>query len=470
MRIPIFILVATSAGPVWAQSAEVPNTPADTTAVEVVPVEAVTPTPVPTDAVPAPVENAPPIVVPTPATEPAAEAADTEEDALSSGGDEVADDVEAVEEEDDDWDTAGPVDTSVQISGALQASSRATFYDTSVLPDGTVIDDDYQFQLEHTHIKFGGDLSNKLSWEVTPCLTHQNDFSVLNAHFNYKVANEFNITFGRFLLPFGQFNLRSLPGVYSTVSRPLLYQSHEDRMVTFGNLTPRNFIFTPRDDTGVRLTGNRWLGDTVQLSYAAYVTNGLRGNSDNHARFWDDNNDAKQFGGRGSASYNGTKLSAGVGGSYLQNKYEDNPETGTGLDQYAWALDGVLSYSYEPGKKITVRGEYVDTSREIIPTDELLQGDESTQGAYVAVEGDLPASLVKGLSAYYQYDWLSQTTPIAQLNEQFRDNEVAMTRHIVGLSKLLEEHLLVRLEYGVWLTPSGAPDAQRVSAQTIVTF
>ena len=67
-----------------------------------------------------------------------------------------------------------------------------------------------------------------------------------------------------------------------------------------------------RDDLGLLLSGSLWFGrdDVLQLSYSAYATNGLRPESNTMARFWDDNNADKQFGGRRSLSFNGERLSA----------------------------------------------------------------------------------------------------------------------------------------------------------------
>ncbi len=356
------------------------------------------------------------------------------------------------------------------MSGVLASSFRGTLRSAESLPDGTKVEDEVTFQIEHTHVKFSGDLSEKLSWEVMPCLTHMNDFSVVTVNLDYALAKPLHIVLGRFLLPFGQFNLRSMPGTFDTVSRPLLYQSHEDRMIFVKDLTPENFLFTPRDDTGVQLYGNVWVGDTVQLSYNLYVTNGLRGVSQTMARFWDDNNNGKQAGGRLSVSYNGERLTVAAAGSFLMNEWAENEaaqsEDEEGLNQRAWAIDGTLAYSYATGKRISLRGEYVDMVREILPTDTLLSGDEGVKGAYVTLNADLTSSL----AFFYQFDTLTNRTPLAQQNEAFRDRIVTATRHVAGLSYAVTDGWMLRLEYGHWNLPSGVPDADRLSVQTILTF
>jgi len=369
---------------------------------------------------------------------------------------------DASSDDDDDFDAPGPVDRKPRISGVLAASHRTTLFDDNKLPDGEPLPDEYTFQVEHTHLKFSGDLTEKLSWEVLPCVTHMNGFSVITAHFSYEIARPLHITFGRFLLPFGQFNVRSLPGSFGTVSRPLLYQSHEDRTITVAGATPRTFIFSPRDDTGVLASGSLWFGadDTVQLSYSAYFTNGLRGTSDTMARFWDDNNNGKQLGGRISLRYNGSKLTATIGASGLTNQYERS------LAQRAWGVDFALAFQYATARRVSLRGEWVDTSREIVPNKELDKGDAGTSGAYVTVE----AAITDTLGVFYQFDTLTERVPHAMLNEGFRDLELTTNRHVAGVSVALEQFLHVRLEYGRWLEPLGVPNAHRVSLQTIVSF
>lgn len=368
----------------------------------------------------------------------------------------------AAKPSDDDWNAAGPVIRTPRISGALMASFRSTWFTEHRLPDGTRVEDARTFQLEHSHLKISGDLSEKLSWELMPCLTHMNDFSVVTAHFVYAHSPLLQVTFGRFLLPFGQFNLRSLPGTYGTVSRPLLYSSHEDQPVRPDPRVPGNFLFTPRDDMGLALSGSKWFGagDAFQVSYNLYVTNGLRAVSDQASRFWDDNNTRKQVGGRIGVSYNGNPLTLSAAGSLLFNRYEDVH------DQRAWAVDAVASYQYATARRITLRGEYADMTREIVPTEDLLQGDEGLKGLYVTAE----VNLTETWSLYYQFDSVTGRTPTVQLNEGFRDRVVTLNRHVFGASVILEEYLQLRAEYGLWLEPLGLPKAHRLAVQTVVTF
>jgi len=398
-----------------------------------------------------------PSATPAPAPAPAA-TPDPDIDAASiqSAREEMEED-----EEEDDWnDDDAEVDRSVHISGVLQASYRATFYTDDALPDGTAVDDDNRFQLEHTHIKLSGDQTQDLSYEIMPCLTHMNDFSIMTAFFDYAVATGLHIVAGRFMMPFGQFNMRSMPGVYNTVSRPLIYQSHEDRMIDFGQLTPSPILFTPRDDLGLQGYGSLWFGDSVQLSYTASITNGLRPESNSHARFWTDNNNAKQVVGRVSLGYHGDALGMSTGGSVLWNRYHED------LAQLAWGADAMFYYRYHSMRHIRLHTEYVRMDREIIADELLRQGDERTQGAYATLE----VELVQWLSVVYGFDWLEETTPRVDGTAGASDADAGMTRHTAGGNFIVAEALHIRLEYGFWNQEPGLPDAHRLSAQTLVTF
>ncbi|TPV92477.1 MAG: hypothetical protein B7733_25530 [Myxococcales bacterium FL481] len=366
----------------------------------------------------------------------------------------------------DDWeDEAGELDRTVKISGVLQASARATFFDKDRLPDGTPIEDGLTFQIEHTHLKFAGDLTSALAWEIMPCITHMNAFSVITANFVYTVAPTLQVTAGRFLLPFGQFNLRSLPGIYLPVSRPIAYASHEDRPVRFPLGTPDGIMFTPREDVGVQVGGNAWWGP-VQLSYAAYLTNGLRATSNDMARHWDDNNRGKQFGGRAEVGLHRLYLQAGVGGSVLSNDYEDDPVSGKGLDQVMWGADGYVSLGNEAGRRMTLRVEYANMHREIVPNEELRRGDERFEAGYLTLSGEVRP----GYGLYYQLDLVRQRTPRTRFDEGFVDVEENALRHLGGAFVTVAGFLQVKAEYGNWQHGFGVPMAHRASLQTVLVF
>jgi len=369
-----------------------------------------------------------------------------------------------------------------RVSGALVASGRATFYDKDEYYNEQYekdwpLDEEYTLQLEQTLLRLSGNLSEAFSWEIMPCLTHLEDFSVVTAFFNYEIHSLFQIKAGRFLLPFGQFNLRSLPGEYKTVSRPYLYRGHEDREFRFKEGVPSSFIMTPRDDVGLLLWGNSRFGskDLYEVSYYAYLTNGLRKFSNTAQRHWDDNNNGKQLGGRLVFGLNSEGVKAAVGGSLLSNVYEDDEYNNKGLKQRAFAVDGVISIAYLTDRWINLRGEFVDMLREVVPTVDLAQGDEGLQGFYLTADLDL----FDFLNVYYQIDWLTERTPVLDRDSgeddseeevRFHDEKYKIIRQTVGVSVTPFDSFAVRIEYGRWVMSEADSNAHRASIQTILTF
>lgn len=363
----------------------------------------------------------------------------------------------------DDWDTdTGEVDRKPHISGVMQASFRAAFFAADA--QGIRRPDSNAFQLEHNHVKLSGDITHELSWEIMPCLTHMNTFSVVTANFAYAFGSALHLVAGRFLLPFGQFNARSLPGTYNTVSRPLLYLSHEDGIAEFAGITASPFFFTPRDDLGLQANGNVWFGGShFQLSYAASVTNGLRPESPTMARFWNDNNKAKQVAGRATLGIFAGPFSITAGGSGLWNQYHE------ALGQTALGGDLEIQLTYAEGRSAVIRGEVVRMDREVIPNEKLLKGRETIQSAYGTFELDLTS----WLAMYYELDWLEEITPDvnAALVPYYKSKSVM--RHTGGVGFRFAEAVVLRLEYGHWQvhdTLGAVHIAHLLSAQTVLTF
>lgn len=356
----------------------------------------------------------------------------------------------------------GPVDRKIHISGVMSTSLRMTWMDAHTLPDGTRKEDDRTFELEHVHVKLGGDLTRHLSWAVQPCVAHNNEFSVIEANFTYAFFRALQVTVGRFLLPFGQFNQRSLPGSFATVSRPLLFSSHEERTISYKGITPSNLFFTPRDDIGIELGGSVWLGESekFQLSYSGYFTNGLRSVSGTSSRFWDDNNNGKQLGARATLGYFGDRLSASIGVSGLLNEWEKS------LRQYAVGADAWIGYEIKPGRRINLRGEYIFMRREIVPTADLLKGDEDIAGLYVTLDG----MILSWLGAFAQFDSLDNKMPRVATGGGIEDFTGTMNRYLFGLLFVPVGPLNIRLEYSWWQIPLGYPDAHRVTVQAMVVF
>jgi hypothetical protein len=107
--------------------------------------------------------------------------------------------------------------------------------------------------------------------------------------------------------------------------------------------------------------------------------------------------------------------------------------------------------------------------REVIPNEKLLKGREKTQSAYGTFEIDLTT----WLAAYYELDWLEQTTPDVSTALVPFNKVNTVTRQTGGVGFRFAEAVVLRLEYGYWRVrdPLGAFHlAHLLSAQTVLTF
>ncbi|MCA9128540.1 MAG: hypothetical protein KDB22_15740, partial [Planctomycetales bacterium] len=115
---------------------------------------------------------------------------------------------------------------------------------------------------------------------------------------------------GRFVVPFGAFSSMSHPGVYRSVTAPLMFNMGR-RVFAPGAAPPRQPVLPlPFSDEGVDLMYRARLTQNLNLAIDAYAVNGLQGtgpNVFNRSRAYSDNNEAPAFG-----------LRTTLGGEYIR--------------------------------------------------------------------------------------------------------------------------------------------------------
>jgi hypothetical protein len=105
---------------------------------------------------------------------------------------------------------------------------------------------------------------------------------------------------GRFIVPFGAFSAMSNPGVYRTVTNPLMFNMGR-RVLVPGFPPVQPVLPAPFADEGLDLTYRRSMGDAWMFTLDAYAINGLQGtgpNLFNRSRAYFDNNEDPSGGGR----------------------------------------------------------------------------------------------------------------------------------------------------------------------------
>lgn len=125
-------------------------------------------------------------------------------------------------------------------------------------------------------VKAAVDVSEHLSANVKVCYGCHG-FELDMAYFDFRVADELNIRAGRFSPSFGAFNIRHDPANHLTSDKPLPYDM--GRMLRKGDWN-NGVLPSPFPTNGVELNGTHWIGDVVQLDYAAYAVMGFKNDTD----------------------------------------------------------------------------------------------------------------------------------------------------------------------------------------------
>ncbi|MCZ6786351.1 MAG: hypothetical protein O7E54_04210 [Planctomycetota bacterium] len=295
----------------------------------------------------------------------------------------------------------------------------------------------------------------------------------LLAELEYIHTELFRVNAGLIVVPFGQFNSRSFPDTFDTLSRPRMYLGDDELFVIPEN-NPRPFFRTTYSDVGFAISGSRWRNDN-QLYYAVFVTNGLVGVNDlTGSAASTDNNDNKQVGARLAYTVGSLweQTRAGLGLSWMNGKYD----AADSLSYRMYGIDFILVADglFKQGEgSLTIRAEYVYGPRETLYPDAndpntLINDANRVHGAYLLVEMRLDRTWM----VYFEIDWMRQEGPLLTNGSQVPDTEITSTnwRPSVGVVYRFEIGILWKLEYAYWDFDQGAPDIQTVATQLVVPF
>lgn len=178
-------------------------------------------------------------------------------------------------------------------------------------------------------LKLAVDITRHTSANVKACYGCHG-FEVGMAYVDFRVADEFNLRFGRFSPTFGEFGLRHDPGNHRLSDKPLPYDM--GRMLRLFDWN-RSVLPSPYVDNGIEISGTHFFGNRVQVDYAAYVVAGLRADSNTpydidwtsmHSSYYIDNNSEPSFGGRlGFNARLADRVNLTVGGSGMYGAYDN---------------------------------------------------------------------------------------------------------------------------------------------------
>lgn len=297
--------------------------------------------------------------------------------------------------------------------------------------------------------KLSADLSDHFSANLKICFGCHG-FEDDMAYFDYRVADEFNIRFGRFSPSFGAFNLRHDPANHRLSDKPLPYDMGRMLRLRDWNM---GVLPSPFPDNGVEIDGTHWFGDRAQVDYAAYAVSGFKGDysstdldflqSRSGSYYYVDNNDVPSFGGRLALTIKlGDKSDLTIGGSGMGGLFDPNREL--------WYVIFGADVSLRVGRT-TIRAEWLARRQQFDPDGVQLRyaiTDDNAfflkQGAYVELEQPVSQrlDLLVRADGMLRVGDVPITSPL--------DKESAVGRATLGMAFLVERHLRLKASSELW--------------------
>lgn len=279
---------------------------------------------------------------------------------------------------------------------------------------------------------------------------------------------------GRFVVPFGAFSQQVNPGVYRTVSAPLIFNMGQ--RVREGNIGDP-VLPMPYSDEGAVL--NLWSGlfetasgDKFSTSADLYLVNGLIGNaggiSFDDSRHFVDNNGRPAYGARVTAGL--SNLRAGV--SFMSGRYNDLHDPGfaniPGLNYSLYGAD--LMYNY----KDLIRFQTEFAAR---CNDKALVNDS---GAFTSLTRDGAYGWYAELEARPQekypisvllrYDMMGRDNQLPPDGSVLTTGTYQVHRYTGGVNFRLFSNSLLMLNYERWQFPHGLNSADVFGIRYNITF
>ena len=297
-------------------------------------------------------------------------------------------------------------------------------------------------------LKMVVDVNDDVSANVKICYGCHG-FEADMAYIDWLVTDSFNVRFGRFPVPFGEFYLRYDAANHRSATKPLPYEMGRMLRRAEFNLA---ILPEPYPDNGVEIFGT-FAGDTAELSYSAYGVSGLKGNPTDadvdfvrsRREYFVDNNTTPAVGGRVALAFpdlpiEGWRLFS-VGASAMAGYYDNDGELG-------YLLAGVDLYTRLGG--LNVRGEAM-FRRTAIP-DETARFQQRLRSLWVQREGfyvQLDGPLSKSVEWLARYDGFRRAGPLL-IASPLQSTDSAITRGTLGINLKASTGVKLKINYELW--------------------
>lgn len=300
--------------------------------------------------------------------------------------------------------------------------------------------------------KVSCNLSEHVAINVKTCLSCHG-FRVSEAYAEMNVHYLLNFEIGRFIVPFGEFNGRHDPFNFTTASKPLPYMmGHMVRPLDHNY----SILMTPYADNGIKIFGNYWPNENVQLSYALYMVDGLKGTNDINWIQSEEYRDNNPFPVEGARVVIAPYDLGMIGGSFLAGKYDDDSDLG-------YWIAGVEFRTKV--KRFNIRGEYLHRKTQVkIPgAGGATIRDAFTKSGFYA-EMDFPVQ--RYLEFVTRVDGMLRKGPAVG---QALDESMGITRLTAGVTMTVRSNMMFKVNHEFWRF-TDFDDINLVNVQVVLTY
>ncbi|HQU41188.1 MAG TPA: hypothetical protein PK867_00190, partial [Pirellulales bacterium] len=273
---------------------------------------------------------------------------------------------------------------------------------------------------------------------------------------------------GRFIVPFGAFYQQANPGVYRTVSMPLIYNMGERVFATSLSAGPLGFPVLPMPyaDTGANLSLGLPIAENANATFDAYLVNGLQGSSNGvdfvltRQQYYGNNRPAG--GGRVTIGGQHLRLGASVtGGSF--NTSAASP-TNQVLNYLIFGADATFRWK----DRLRVQFEYAQRNSGRVGTVPANIFTERVGGLYL--EGELLVSRHWNMSLLARYDSQSTQSLLPPPGSTLTTGSFTVQRFTYGVNWTLPGGSLLMVNEEHWFLPHSLGSVDILGVRWAVTF
>ncbi|HVC93508.1 MAG TPA: hypothetical protein VND64_07440 [Pirellulales bacterium] len=275
---------------------------------------------------------------------------------------------------------------------------------------------------------------------------------------------------GRFVVPFGAFYQQVNPGVYRTVSQPLIYNMGQRVFATANGAGDLGFpvLPMPYSDTGATTSIGLQIAENLNATFDAYLVNGLQGGANGidfvqtRLQYYD-NNSLPSGGGRFTIGDKYLRL----GGSIMGGRFNSNAGNGPlnqGMDYLIFGLDAVFRWK----DRLRVQFEYAQRNSDRLGTLPAAIFRERVGGFYL--EGEAMISRRWNMSFLARYDVQSTQSLLPPPGSTLTTGDFTVQRFTYGLNWTLPGGSLLMLNNEHWFLPRSLGTVDVVGVRWAATF